>query len=195
MAESRDAYAKGLAASGLASADSNRIAQRFTDGLADCVFEAARKEYEAQGVRLKEFLDGAEIVWSQPVELGIRNLGRIQSRAAPCIATVSQQAGIPMPTNYGSAANDIVERFSAGLEPPPWAGEMQTRIREHLASHPALDLTEVLINCREEGCSVMMVGRDIRIFDLEFDRFAEQNGFKHAVLGGGSSRRFVWLQR
>jgi hypothetical protein len=72
---------------------------------------------------------------------------------------------------------------------------MEARIREHIASHPRLEITDTLTTCREEGCSVMLVGRDIRIFDLEFERFAEQNGFEHAVLGGDSDRRFVWLQR
>jgi hypothetical protein len=40
-----------------------------------------------------------------------------------------------------------------------------------------------------------MVGRAIRIFDLEFDVFAEQNGFGRAVLRGDSNARSVWLPR
>jgi hypothetical protein len=194
MAGNRDQYAQGLVASGLASVDGDQIAQRFIDGVADCIFEATRKEYEAQGVSLTDFLDGAEIAWSQPVEPGVRNLSRIRSDAVGCIATVAQQAGIPLPANLG-AANDLVERLSAGLEKPAWAWDMETRIREHIASHPALTLTGKLIACREEGCNVVLVGSDIRIFDLKFEDFAEQNGFKHAVLGGDSSRRYVWLQR
>lgn len=195
MAGNRDVYAQELAAGGLAPSDSERIAQRLTDGLADCIFEAARKEYEARGVSFKDFLDGAEIVWSQPIQPGIRDVSPIRSGAASCIATVGQQAGMALPADYGSAANEFVERFSASLEPPPWASQMEARIREHIASHPGIEITDTLTTCREEGCSVMLVGRDIRIFDLEFERFAEQNGFEHAVLGGDSDRRFVWLQR
>jgi hypothetical protein len=193
MADSRDEFARALVASGLAPADSEPIAQRLIDGLAGCIFEAARDEYEARGIGLKEFLDGAEIVWSQPLEMGIRNLSQIQSRAAPCVANASQQAGIPMPVSYGPAADQITERFSAGLESPPWAAEMEARIRDHIASHPSLALTRTLVKCRNDGCNVMLVG-DVRIFDLDFDRFAEQNGFRHAVLGGDTTR-FVWLQR
>jgi hypothetical protein len=193
MADSRDEVTRGLAASGLAAADSEPIAQRFIDGVADCIFEAARNEYEAQGVALKEFLDGTEIVWSQPIEMGTRDLRPIQSRAAPCVADASQQAGLPMPASYGSAADDIIERFSAGLESPPWGAEMEARIRDHIASHDRA-LAGILVKCRDDGCNVMMVG-DVRIFDLEFDRFAEQNGFQHAVLGGDTSHRLVWLQR
>jgi hypothetical protein len=195
MAGNRDVYAQELAAAGLAPADSDRIAQRLTDGLADCIFEAARKEYKARGVSFKDFLDGAEIVWSQPIEPGIRDLSRIRSNASSCITTVAQQAGVALPASFGPAANEFVERFSAALEPPPWASQMEGRIREHIASHPDMEITDTLTTCREEGCSVMLVGRDIRIFDLEFESFAEQNGFEHAVLGGDSDRRFVWLQR
>jgi hypothetical protein len=195
MAEERDRYADELVKSGLAAADSARIAQRFADGVADCIFEAARTEHEAQGATFKEFLDGVEIVWSQPVEQGIRDLSGIQSGAALCVATVSQQAGIALPTNFGPSANDIVERLSVGLEQPPWAEEMEDRIHEHIASHADLELTGVLVECREEGCHAMLVGSGIRIFDLDFDQFAAQNGFRHAVLGGDANRRFVWLQR
>jgi hypothetical protein len=194
LADSRDEFAKGLAASGLASADSRPIAQRFVDGMADCLFEAARNEYAARGVGFKEFLDGAEIVWSQPIEVDAKSVSRIQSVASPCIANASQQAGIPTPIDYGSAADHVAARLSAGLESPPWAAEMEARIRDHIARHPGVAGT--LIKCRNDGCNVMLEGAAIRVFDLEFDRFAEQNGFRHAVLGGHTnSRRFVWLQR
>jgi hypothetical protein len=195
MAGNRDVYAQELAAAGLAPADSERIAQRLADGLADCIFEAARKEYEARGVSFKDFLDGIEIVWSQPIQPGVRDLSPIRSNATACVATVAQQAGVALPASFGSAANEFVERFSAALESPPWASQMEARIREHIASYPGIEITGALTTCREEGCSVMLVGRDIRIFDLEFERFAEQNGFEHAVLGGDSGRRLVWLQR
>ena len=194
MSEFRETILNGLVAQGLAPIDSEQTAQRFIEGFADCLFEAARREYETQGISVEEFLDRIEIVWTQPVE-STTNLNRVQSAAAPCVANVGQQAGIPFPANFGTAANEISERFSAEIESPPWADEMEDRIRDHVASQPELVLTGLLVTCRENGCNVMMVGRDIRIFDLEFDVFAEQNGFKHAVLGGDSNRRLVWLPR
>ena len=48
---------------------------------------------------------------------------------------------------------------------------------------------------RDDGCNVLIAGHDIRVFDLESDRFAEQNGFRHAIVGGDSGLRTVWLQR
>jgi hypothetical protein len=196
MAQSRDLYAARLAELGLASPDSQQIAQRLIDAIADCAFEAARSEYEAQGIGLDEFLNGAEAVWSRPAELDIARFSQVQVRAVPCIATAFAQAGIPAPPNLGSAGNEFAERFSSGsAPPPPWASEMEARIREHVSSYPGLDLTRAIVTCRDEGCSVLMVGHDIRIFDLEFDQFAEQNGFRHAIIGGDRARRHVWLQR
>jgi hypothetical protein len=196
MSEPRERYVERLVASGLAPADGERIAQQLVDGVADCMLEAARAEYESRGVGLKEFLDTVEIAWTQqPRELSVDNLRQIQARAAPCIAAASEQAGIPMPSDFGRRATELVERFSAGLESPPWAGDMEARIRAHIDSHPEVTVTGTFIKCRVDGCNVMLEGHDVRIFELEFDRFAEQNGFARAALGGDSGRRFVWLER
>lgn len=194
MTESRDAFVAGLVTQGLARVDSEQIAQRMIDGLADCLFEAAVQEYQAQGVGLKEFMDVAEILWNQPVDLS-SNPNQVTSVAEPCTTNISQQAGILLPVGIESPGSAIAARFSAGLESPFWAGEMEARIRDHIASYPAPTLTRLLIQCREDGCNVMMVGAAVPLFELEFDRFAEQNGFKHAIPGGDSNRRFVWLQR
>jgi hypothetical protein len=196
LSEPRETYVEALAASGLAPADGERIAQQLVDRVADCMLEAARAEYESRGVGLKEFLDAVEIAWSQqPRELNVDDLHQVQARAAPCIAAASEQAGIPTPSGFGRRADELVERFSAGLESPPWAGDMEARLRAHIASYPELMLTGTLIKCRADGCNVMLEGHDIHIFELELDRFAEQNGFARAALGGDSDRRFVWLER
>ena len=189
----RDSYAKQLEESGLAPADSQQIAQRLIDAVANCIFESARTEYETQGMGPKEFLDGAEMVWSRPtqVELSLR----VRSRAVPCVATAYQQAGIPAPADFGSSSDELSGSSSTESARPPWAGEMEARIREHISSYRAPNLSRVLAQCRSDGCSVLIAGHDIRVFDLDFDRFAEQNGFRHAVLGGDSSLRAVWLQR
>jgi hypothetical protein len=194
MADSRDAFVAGLVAQGLARADSEQIAQRMIEGLADCLFEAALEEYEAHGVGVRDFMDLAEILWNQPVELSA-NPNLVASVAEPCTTNVSQQAGIPLPAGAESPGRDIAARFSAGLESPIWAAEMEARIRDHIASYPDLTLSRLLVKCREDGCNVMMVGRAVPFFELEFDHFAEQNGFTQVTPGGNRDRRFVWLQR
>jgi hypothetical protein len=176
---------------GLESADSEQIAQAFIERFAACIFDAARNDSEAQGMDVKEFLDGAEIVWAQPAQ-AILNLGRVQASAVPCVTNVAQQAGIRLPDNLGV---DVADRLAANVDSPPWAKEMEARIRAHIASHSAIALTGLLVKCRSNGCNVMMGGRDVPIFDYDFDVFAEQNGFLHAVIGGDERSRFVWLQR
>lgn len=187
MAPSREVLVRGLVERGLAPVDSEQLAQRFVQGFADCLFEAARKEHEAQGK-----LDGGEMGWAQI--MAYLNLNRVQSAAVPCIANISQQTGIPLPANFGSAGSST-DSIAPEHPSPPWAADSEARIRDHIASYPALGITSVLVNCIEQGCNIVLVGRDIHIFDLEFDVFAEQNGFQHAVLRGDSNLRFVWLQR
>jgi hypothetical protein len=187
MAGRRELFANGLVERGLAPVDSERLAQRFVEGFADCLLEAARKEHEAQGN-----LDGAEMNWTQT--MAYLNLNRVQSAAVPCMANVSQQTGIPLPADFGSAGSHT-DRISPEPPPPPWAADMEARIRAHIASYTELAETSVLINCVEEGCNVSLAGGDIRIFDLELDVFAAQNGFQKAVLRGDNKLRFVWLQR
>jgi hypothetical protein len=171
----------------LATADAERIAQRFAQGIADCVLEAVRTEYEARGKP-----DGEQMSWTQT--MAYWGLNRVQSAAVPCAANISQQTGIPLPADFGSGGS-IEDDASPERPSPPWAPEMERRIRDYIASYSAPEIKTVIAECVEEGCNVMLVGRDIRIFDLEFDVFAETNGFQHAVLRGDGSFRFVWLQR
>jgi hypothetical protein len=194
LSKTRDYYAKALEDAGLASADSQRIAKQFVDEVAGCVFEAARAESEARGTDPKEFLTGAEIIWSQPTDAAFVMIARVRSNAVPCVANAYQAAGIQMPDNF-TANNDAPEPTTASAPPPPWAGEMEARIREHISSYGSLELTGVLVKCREEGCNALIGGHDIPIFDLDFDVFAERNGFRHALVGGDSNHRTVWLQR
>jgi hypothetical protein len=130
--------------------------------------------------------------WAQA--MAYLGLNRVQAAAVPCVANVSQQTGVPLPANFGSGASQI-DNVAPQSPPPAWAADMDARIREHIASYPGSAVADVLVDCSEEGCNVYLVGPDIRIFDLEFDVFAEQNGFAHAVLRGDGDLRFVWLQR
>jgi hypothetical protein len=122
------------------------------------------------------------------------NLKRVRFAAAPCVANVGQQAGIAIPENF-AAATGGTDDIAPEPPSPPWAAETESRIRQYVASRPALGATEVLVRCIEEGCNVTLAGEDIRIFDLQFEVFADQNGFQQAVLGGGKELRFAWLQR
>ena len=187
MGPKRAVLADWLTAQGLAPEDGERIAQRFLEGLADCLLEAVRNEHEARGNP-----DQRGMSWTQV--LAYVNLNRIQSAAVPCASNISQQTGIPLPASFGSGGSrrdDIPEETPA----PPWAPEMEARIRDYVASYSEPAIRSVIVECDEPGCNVTLVGRDIRIFELDFDVFAEQNGFKHAVLRGDSDSRFVWLQR
>jgi hypothetical protein len=189
MGAERDRITNELVEQGLSSEDAEQMGRRAVEGIADCLFDAARSQYEAQG-NLNEFLEHAEIDWV----LAATSLNRVRAVMAPCLANIHQQTGLPLPADHAVGGN-LDERVTLPPPPPPWAAEMTGRIREHVASHPELGATDVFVQCREEGCSAMLVGNDIRIFDFEFDVFAEQNGFQKAVVGGDRDRRSVWLER
>jgi hypothetical protein len=70
---------------------------------------------------------------------------------------------------------------------------MEGKIRAHIKQYSDVSLTDLRIKCEERGCLVLMRGPKIPIFELDFDRFAEENGFASALPGGDASRRIVWL--
>jgi hypothetical protein len=189
LAPERGHLVEQLVAQGLSAEDAERMGQRAVEGYADCLFETVRKQYEAQG-NLNDFLDHAEITW---VDAALK-LNGVRAAVAPCIATIIQQVGLPPPPNL-PLGGSLEERIKLPSEPPPWAAEMESRIRDHVASHSELGVTDVIVECREEGCRALLVGRDIRIFDFDFDVFAEQNGFQKALVGGDRYGRSVWLER
>jgi hypothetical protein len=189
MGAEREKITKDLVEQGLSLADAEQMGRRAVEGIADCLFDAARSQYEAQG-NLSEFLDHTAIDWV----LAATNLNRVRDVMAPCLANVRQQAGLPLPAEQPPRGSPD-ERVTLPPPPPPWAAEMDSRIRDHIASHPGLGVTDVFVQCREEGCGAMLVGSDIRIFDFEFDVFAEHNGFQKAVVGGDRDRRLVSLER
>ena len=71
---------------------------------------------------------------------------------------------------------------------------MEAKLRAHIDRYRGESLTDLRIKCEERGCVVLMQGQHIRIFDFEFDRFAEENGFASAFVGGDAARRTVWLR-
>jgi hypothetical protein len=190
MSPQRDIVVEQLVAQGLSREDAERMGQRAVEGYADCLFESVRRQYEAQG-NLSEFLDHTDdIAWLEAAA----TLSSVRAATAPCLANVAQQVGITLPASPASGGN-LDERITLPIEPPSWGAEMERRIRDHVASRPELGVTDVVVTCREQGCSALLVGRDIRIFEFEFDVFAEQNGFQKAVVGGQANGRSVWLER
>jgi hypothetical protein len=199
--QSGEAYANGLAKSGLSRADSDAIARRFFADVAECAFEGARKQYAAAGTDFAELVAGAERVWSQENDAGI-GVEVVAMREMPCVADAAQRAGIVLPPDlvarYAARVPDELSRSAAEFPHaarPPWADAMEAAIRAHLARYPSVALTSLYAECKANGCSVVIQGRDIPIFDLEFDVFAERNGFDHALVSGDDARRVVWLQR
>jgi len=200
--EGHDAYADGLVKSGLSRADSDAVVRRFLADVAACAFETARRQYAAQGADFAEFVAGAERVWSQEsAAAGIR-LDSVAMTDMPCVADAAQRAGIVLPADlvarYAARVPDVLSRDGPALPSvarPRWADAMEAAIRGHLASYPTLVLTRVYAQCGERGCFVVMDEPDVPIFDLEFDVFAERNGFDHAVVGGDERRRTIWLPR
>ena len=185
----RDYFAEQLVAQGLSAEDAEQIGQRALQGYADCLFEAVRKQYEAQG-NLSEFLAHADMAWVDAAT----KLNSVRTAMALCAADISQQVGIPPPASP-ALGGSFDERIPLPPEPPSWGPQMERRIRDHVDSHPALGVSDVIVDCREEGCRALLIGRDIRIFDFDFDVFAEQNGFQKAVVGGSPNARSVWLER
>jgi hypothetical protein len=181
-----------LAAQGLSRSDGERVAQQLNEGLADCLFETSRRAYEAQGKSVDELLDSAEAAWTET--LAYINSKQIRSAALPCAANISQQNGVALAANFLLGGGRDVP-IPTHTTKPPWAADMEARIRDHIASHPDIAVSDVLTACEDNGCTVFMTGRDIRVFDLDFDVFARQNGFEKAVLSGDSNGRSVWLQR
>jgi hypothetical protein len=189
MSPERERMAEQLMSHGLSQADAERMTQRAIEGYADCYFEVARKQYEAQG-NLNDFLDHTEVTWV----LAATNLNRVREALALCMANIAQQVGLPFPSDSALGGSPDA-RVTLPPPPPAWAAGMDRRIRDHVASRPGLGVEDVFVECREEGCSAMLVGHDIRIFDFDFDVFAEQNGFQRAVVGGQKNLRSVWLER
>jgi hypothetical protein len=187
------AMADELTQEGVAQPDSEAAVHRFIEGFTNCIFDAARGEYEVQGMSVNEFLDAAETgSWFRTWEY--LSSKRVRRAAVSCVGNVSQQNGMPMMPNFEYGGLDV-DRIEPSPPVPPWASGMDSRIRDHVASYPDAGVTSVEVQCEEAGCSVALFGRAIRVFDLEFDMFAEQNGFAHAIAGNRvGNARIVWLQ-
>jgi len=82
------------------------------------------------------------------------------------------------------------------VESPPWSDEMESTILSHIGQHPGLKLTNLQVQCAEEGCLILLIGRDIPVYELDLDVFATEHGFNAALIrGDGIEDRTVFLRR
>jgi hypothetical protein len=197
MSESvaRGPHIDALVKTGLARSDAERIVGEFAHGIAACLLEEAAKDSEARGYTREEFLHAAEMFWATPGS-GF-DLQHLPSGAAPCVTNVSQQAGLPMAVGFEprSLRPGAPVDVPAGRADSPDLEAAEAAIRSHIAKYPAFSLSDLFVHCEARGCEILMRGEGLRPFELEFDRFAEDNGFRYAVLGGDEALRTVWLQR
>jgi hypothetical protein len=196
MSESiaRAPHVQALVNTGLAQSDAERIVDEFALGIATCVFEDVRKDYEGRGYTRDEFVLVAAMIWSTPGNSF--DLKRLPLSAAPCVTNVSQQAGLSLAVGFESRPL----RPSEPVDVPASASGLnldatEAAIHAHIARYPDLGPTDLYAHCEVRGCELIMQGERLRPYELELDRFAEENGFRHAVLRGNDNLRTVWLQR
>jgi len=73
---------------------------------------------------------------------------------------------------------------------------MESAILSHIGRHPGLKLTNLQVQCAEDGCLILLIGRDIPVYELDFDVFATEHGFSAALIrGDGIQDRTVFLRR
>ena len=90
----------------------------------------------------------------------------------------------------------ITGRPLPDVESPPWSDEMESAILSHIGRHPGLKLTNLQVQCAEDGCLILLIGRDIPVYELDFDAFATEHGFSAALIrGDGIQDRTVFLRR
>jgi hypothetical protein len=90
----------------------------------------------------------------------------------------------------------ITGRPLPDVESPLWSDEMETAILSHIGRHPGLKLTNLQVQCAEDGCLILLIGRDIPVYELDFDVFATEHGFSAALIrGDGIQDRTVFLRR
>jgi hypothetical protein len=197
-----NSYANSLVQSGLSRIDSETVVARFYADVAKCGFEEARRRAETRGTTYTQFLAEAELVWSSaPEDIDI-NVASVALLSMPCVADAAQRAAIALPPDlmaryaaFEAGAGATPEQEPADVPPPQWARAMEAAIRAHVARYPAVVLTNLDARCNERGCAVVLEGDDVPVYDLEFDVFAEQNGFHHASVNGRGGHRVVWLPR
>ena len=90
----------------------------------------------------------------------------------------------------------ITGRPLPDIESPPWSDEMESTILSYIGQHAGLKLTSLQVQCVERGCLILLIGRDIPVYELDFETFAAEHGFNAALIrGDGIEARTVFLRR
>jgi hypothetical protein len=55
-----------------------------------------------------------------------------------------------------------------------------------LGRDAGLKLTNLQVQCADDGCLILLIGRDIPVYELDFDEFATEKGFA----AGANPRRW-----
>jgi hypothetical protein len=111
-------------------------------------------------------------------------------------SNVSQQAGLSQAVGFEARQRRLSEPTDvAASASAPNPNQTEAAIHTHVAKYPDVVITDLFVHCERRGCEILMRGENLPAFALEFDRFAEENGFRHAVVLGDETLRSVWLQR
>ena len=96
------------------------------------------------------------------------------------------QTELQLPAKPGRMRANILDSLGTRLPPvvsPDWADEVEAKILDHIALYPDVLANSVQVQCTEDACTVLIqADHTIDPFQFEFDRFAEANGFKSAVI-------------
>lgn len=118
-----------------------------------------------------------------------------QLPAEPAAAPVAD-APLPLRTEP-NMLTAITRQSLPDIEVPPWADDMEGAILAHIAQHPALELTELQVQCATDQCVIFLGGRSVAVYDMAFDVFATEHGFSDATIYSvdGGPNRIVYLRR
>lgn len=133
--------------------------------------------------------------FTTPIEKPVKEVARSgEQPPRPAAATdrparergASDQPELQLPATPGRLRPNILDALGARLPPvvsPDWADEVEAKILDHIALYPDVLANSVQVQCLEEACTVLIqADHAIDPFRFEFDRFAEANGFKSAVI-------------
>jgi hypothetical protein len=120
----------------------------------------------------------------------VSNSGEQPPRTAAAAEPAARESGAndqrELPAKPGRMRPNILDALGARLPPivsPDWADEVEAKILDHIALYPNVLANSVQVQCQEDACTVLIqADHAIDPFQFEFDRFAEANGFKSAVI-------------
>jgi hypothetical protein len=147
------------------------------------------------------WLDGESTRVSEPMALQYpddsKSPASVVEPLAPTSAA-SRQAPEPAALRTeASILSTITRQPVPDVEVPSWSDEMEGNILSYIARYPGLELTELQVQCAVSECVIFMGGRSVPVYQMGFDVFANDNGFRSAVIQtmDGGPNRIVYLRR